>query len=119
MAGNGIRNCARDGRRGLEAGPVNLAELVVDRPDAGLFSVHRAALTSPEVLALERQRLFERGWLYVGHESEIARPGDYRRRTVASRPLFLVRGSDGQVRVLYNTCTHRGALVCRRDEGNA
>jgi p-cumate 2,3-dioxygenase subunit alpha len=30
-----------------------------------------------------------------------------------------VRGGDGQVRVLYNTCTHRGARVCRRDESNA
>jgi len=45
--------------------------------------------------------------------------GDYRRRTAAGRPLIFVRGGDGQVRVLYNTCTHRGALVCRRDEGNA
>ena len=26
---------------------------------------------------------------------------------------------DGQVRVFLNTCPHRGALICRRDEGNA
>jgi p-cumate 2,3-dioxygenase alpha subunit len=103
----------------LEAGAVDLADLVLDRPAAGVFRVRRAALTSPEVLALEQQRVFARGWLYVGHESEIPRPGDYRRRTVAGRPLVFVRGSDGQARVLYNTCTHRGALVCRRDEGNA
>jgi p-cumate 2,3-dioxygenase subunit alpha len=98
---------------------VDVASLVVDQPEAGRFRVHRSALTSPEVFALEQRRVFEQGWLYVGHESEIAQPGDYRRRTVAGRPLFFVRGSDGQVRVLFNTCTHRGAMVCRRDEGNA
>ncbi len=98
---------------------MQLADLVQDRPEAGRFRVHRSALTSPEVFALEQRRIFERGWLYVGHESEIPRPGDYRRRTVAGRPLVFLRGSDSQVRVLFNTCTHRGALVCRRDEGNA
>ena len=45
--------------------------------------------------------------------------GDYRRRTVAGRPLFFTRGRDGQVRVFLNTCPHRGALICRRDEGNS
>jgi p-cumate 2,3-dioxygenase alpha subunit len=98
---------------------MNLAELVVDRPDAGLFRVHRSAMTSPELFALEQEQIFNRGWLYVGHESEVERPGDYRRRTVAGRPLFFARGCDGQVRVLFNTCTHRGAMICRRDEGNA
>ncbi|HEY7066336.1 MAG TPA: aromatic ring-hydroxylating dioxygenase subunit alpha [Chloroflexota bacterium] len=98
---------------------MDLAKLVVDEPEAGRFRVHRSALTSPEIFALEQERIFERGWLYVGHDSEIQRPGDYRRRMVAGRPLFLVRGGDGVVRVLFNTCTHRGAQVCRRDEGNA
>jgi p-cumate 2,3-dioxygenase alpha subunit len=55
----------------------------------------------------------------VGHESEIEQRGAYRRRTVAGRPLFIVRGRDDRVRVLYNTCAHRGAVVCRRDEGVA
>jgi p-cumate 2,3-dioxygenase alpha subunit len=97
---------------------MNVAELIVDRPEAGLFRVHRSAMTSPELFALERERIFNRCWLYVAHESELPRPGDYRRRTVAGRPLFIVRGGDGEVRVLLNTCTHRGAMICRRDEGN-
>lgn len=98
---------------------MNVADLVVDRPEAGIFRVHRSSMTSPALLALEWQRIFDRCWLYVAHDSEIPAPGDYRRRTVAGRPLFIVRGGDGQVRVLLNTCMHRGAQVCRRDEGNA
>ncbi len=98
---------------------MNVAELVIDQPEAGLFRVHRSTMTSLELFELEWQRIFDRCWLYVGHESEVPNPGDYRRRTVARRPVFMVRGSDGVVRVLLNTCTHRGALVCRRDEGTA
>src|SRR5260370_22169779 len=33
--------------------------------------------------------------------------------------MILVRGDDNVVRVLLNTCTHRGSLVCRQKSGNA
>ncbi len=83
------------------------------------FRVHRSTMTSPDVFALEIERIFGRCWLYVGHTSEVREPGDYVRRPVANRALFMVRGKDGEVRVFHNSCTHRGALVCRRDAGNA
>ena len=76
-------------------------------------------MTSPDLLRLEQQQILDRCWLYVGHESEVEKPGDYRRRTIAGRPLFLIRGSDDQVRVFLNACTHRGALICRSDVGNS
>jgi p-cumate 2,3-dioxygenase alpha subunit len=96
---------------------VEIRSAILDNPDAGLFRVHRSMMTSTEVLELEWERIFDRGWLYLGHDTEIEGQGEYRRRTLAGRPLFFVRGRDGQVRVFLNTCTHRGALVCRRDEG--
>src|SRR5581483_6947746 len=68
---------------------------------------------------LEQRRIFDHSWLYFAHESELRNPGDYRRRTIAGRPMFIVRGKDGEVRAFLNTCTHRGALVCRHDEGTA
>ena len=33
--------------------------------------------------------------------------------------MVLVRGDDNVIRVLLNTCTHRGAMVCRQKSGNA
>lgn len=98
---------------------MDIDKLIEDRADAGVFRVHRSSMTSPEIFELERTRIFDRSWLYVGHDSELQHPGDYRRRTVAGRPLFFIRGSDGEIRVFYNTCTHRGATVCRRDVGQA
>src|SRR5687768_18198247 len=90
--------------------------LIIDNPDEGVFRVHRSAMTSLEILQMEQERIFNKSWLYVCHESEVENPGDFRRRNVAGRPLFFVRGNDGKVRVFLNTCTHRGALICRRSE---
>lgn len=95
-----------------------LENLVLDNRNAGLFRVHRSVFTDPRILELERRRVFEQCWIYAGHTSEIPQPGDFRTRRVAGRPLILVRGGDGVVRVLLNTCTHRGAQVCRESCGN-
>src|ERR1700730_16596981 len=92
---------------------------VMDDQDAGLFRVNRRAFSDPECLADERRRVFVKGGIDVGHESEAPHAGDYRSRNVAGRPMILVRGDDSVVRVLLNTCTHRGSLVCRQKSGNA
>ena len=94
--------------------------LVVDDQDRQTFRVHRSAMTSPEVHRAEMERVFGHSWLYVGHESEIPKPGDFVRRKLAGRPIFMVRGAkSGDVNVFHNSCTHRGALVCRQDSGNS
>jgi p-cumate 2,3-dioxygenase alpha subunit len=98
---------------------MNSEPLIRDQPEINRFSVHRSAMTSREIFDAEQARIFEHTWLYVGHAGEIPENGDYRRRMAAGRPLMFVRGSDGVVRVLYNTCTHRGAQVCRQDSGRA
>jgi p-cumate 2,3-dioxygenase alpha subunit len=96
-----------------------LDDLVMEDPVKGRFKVLRQALTSPEIYELERDRIFSRAWLYVGHASEIGEPGDYVRRDVGGRPVILQHGHDGETRCFFNSCTHRGARVCRQDFGNA
>jgi p-cumate 2,3-dioxygenase alpha subunit len=95
------------------------APMVRHDPQALRFEINRAALVDPEVLELERRRIFDRCWIYVGHESEVRQPGDFRTRIVCGRPVILTRDSAGEVRVFLNTCRHRGAMVCREREGNA
>lgn len=92
---------------------------IMEDQQAGLFRVNRRAFTDAQCLEQERRRIFDKCWIYVGHESEVPHAGDYRSRNVAGRPMILVRGDDGSVRVLLNTCTHRGAMVCRQKSGNA
>lgn len=93
-------------------------ELVIDDRCRGIFRVNRSAMTSEHVFADEAAKIFDKCWLYVGHESEVSKPGDFVRRTVGGRPVIFLRDSAGDVRVHYNTCTHRGAMLCREDGGN-
>ncbi len=94
-------------------------ELVnVDREN-GRFRVHRSAYKSPEVFEREKQLIFGKCWLYVGHRTEIPNPGDYVLRTVGGRNLIFVRDKKGEIQALVNACTHRGATVCREPKGNA
>ena len=94
-------------------------QLIVNEPRAHRFEVNRAALVDPDIFAREREKVFERCWLYVGHESEVREPGDFRTRIVCGRPILFCRDGQGELRVFLNTCRHRGAVVCREAEGNA
>src|SRR5581483_6138497 len=62
---------------------------------------------------LERERVFGRTWVFLGHESEIEKPGDYCLRYIADDALVLVRDEKGVVRAHFNSCRHRGMQVCR------
>lgn len=93
--------------------------LVVDDQAGQLFRVARKAFTDPGLMAREYDAVFNRCWLYLGHESEVAKPGDFVRRTVAKRNLIFNRDGSGKLNAFFNTCPHRGAEVCRDHAGNA
>lgn len=92
-------------------------DLVVETPGVD-FRVHRSVFTDEQHLKREQKTIFSHSWLYVGHASEIARPGDFVTRTVLGERLILCRDNHGEVRVFFNACRHRGALVCRERSGN-
>ena len=75
--------------------------------------------TDAALFKAERELVFDRCWLYAGHESELTRPGDFVTRRVGGRPLLLTRGPDAKVRAFINACPHRGNLVAREPAGNA
>jgi p-cumate 2,3-dioxygenase alpha subunit len=92
---------------------------VDDSAEDGIFKVNTQVFRDPEIFALERERIFDRSWLYVGHESEVEGHGDFVCRSVGGHPVIMVRGKSGDIRVLYNTCLHQGNQVCRVPSGHA
>lgn len=90
---------------------------ILDDKERGVFRVNRRVFVDPQVLELERRVIFERCWLYLGHESEVAEPGRFVARKVGGRPLIFNRDRAGKLHVFYNTCMHRGATVCREQAG--
>jgi len=89
---------------------------VVNR-DATL--IRREAWSDERIYALEKEGIFRRSWLFLGHDSQIPEPGDFVQACMCETPVILSRGRDGSVHALLNSCTHRGLPVCRADRGNA
>ncbi len=63
--------------------------------------------TSGERLARERNTLFRRYPLILGHGSELA-PGSARALDAAGLPVVLTRDAAGRIRAFLNVCRHRG-----------
>jgi choline monooxygenase len=60
-----------------------------------------------DMLALERRCVFGRSWQLVGHQGQVAAPGDHVVEEVAGTPLLVLRGRDGALRAFVNVCRHR------------
>ncbi|RMF15373.1 MAG: hypothetical protein D6757_04670 [Alphaproteobacteria bacterium] len=85
------------------------------RPD----SVHRRIYTDPEIFDREMANIWEKTWIYVGHESQVKAPGDYYATRIGRQPVVMTRHKDGSVRVLCNRCAHKGAMVVPEGAGHA
>jgi phenylpropionate dioxygenase-like ring-hydroxylating dioxygenase large terminal subunit len=81
--------------------------------------VHGSVYTEPAIFEAEIDKIFSRGWVYVGHASEIPNPGDFRVSDIGHQSVIMVRDEEGQVRLLMNRCAHRANAVCQIERGNA
>ena len=80
--------------------------------------VHKSCYTDPEIFDMEMARIHEGAWTYVGHGSQVKNSGDYYTALIGRQPMIMVRGQDGEVRVFYNRCPHRGAMLCSDRHNN-
>ncbi|WP_327152941.1 aromatic ring-hydroxylating oxygenase subunit alpha [Streptomyces tubercidicus] len=81
-------------------------------------AVDRRAFIDGDVLDVEYDRVFYPSWQFLGFAKEVSEPGDYILRTLGRDEVVVVRGEDGEVRALHNSCTHRGTRLCRASLGN-
>ncbi len=57
-------------------------------------------------------------WFPVAHASEVPNNNDFKSCVIGDVPLLVVRDREGQVRVHFNACTHRGAQLETLAYGN-
>lgn len=80
--------------------------------------IDRTIFSDPLVYRRELGRVFARSWLFLAHESQFVRPGDFFSTFMGADPVIVTRQRDGAYRALLNSCRHRGMRICRHDSGN-
>lgn len=72
-----------------------------------------AFYTSAAFLELEKEELFHKEWICLGHVGEIPNPGDFYTTELVGEQLIVARDKTGEVHVLSNVCRHRGNIVAQ------
>lgn len=95
-----------------------LDTLVQKDKEQGLFRCRREMFTSQELFDLEMKHIFEGNWIYLAHESQLAKVNDYYATWIGRQPVFITRNRDRQLNAFINACAHRGATLARFRHGN-
>jgi len=85
----------------------------------GAKTLPQRYFVSAEVFAQEQAAIFSARWVVVGHQSQIARPGDYFVQEVAGESLIITRDREATIRGFYNVCRHRGTRLCEEQSGHS
>ena len=85
--------------------------------DSGLIS--RRIFIEDEIYQEELERIFARCWLFLCHETQIPKPGDFITTYMGEDSVLVMRDTSGRVDAFLNVCPHRGNRLCRADNGNA
>ena len=81
------------------------------------FSLEQPFYIDQDYFKLDMETIWYRDWLFVGHDCEIPRAGNYFTAQIGDYPVVIVRGKDQVIRAFHNTCRHRGHRVCTQERG--
>jgi glycine betaine catabolism A len=67
---------------------------------------------------LDLEMIWYRDWLFVGHDCEVPKPGDYLTVQIGEYPVVVVRDRNGELHAFHNACRHRGSRICSEERGS-
>jgi nitrite reductase/ring-hydroxylating ferredoxin subunit len=87
------------------------------RTSFGQRTLPRDYFVSTEIFQTERERIFYRSWLLVGHVSQLETSGSYFLFEIDRESVIVLRDGAGEVRAFHNHCRHRGSRLCQHASG--
>lgn len=85
--------------------------LGVRQPIETANGLPNAYYTDPDKFEHEKRAVLHSTWAGLAVAADVPEPGDAVPMTFLGMPLLLIRDKDGEVRVFYNTCRHRGMIL--------
>ena len=80
-------------------------------------SLPASSYIDPDWYQLELERIFYHHWIYLCHASTLEQARSFRRFKIGQQDIFLVRHDNGELHGFYNTCRHRGSILCQEQAG--
>jgi phenylpropionate dioxygenase-like ring-hydroxylating dioxygenase large terminal subunit len=96
---------------------VNLENLLASHRQG--WGLKQAFYTGQQVFDFEWEHIWKKYWLFAGTTAEIPKAGDYFTYKANNDSIIIIRGDKGEVHAHYNTCRHRGSVICLEEKGNA
>ncbi len=81
------------------------------------FSLEQPFYIDQDYFKLDMEMIWYRDWLFMGHDCEIPRPGNYFTVQIGDYPVVIVRGARQDHPRLPQYCRHRGHRVCTAEKG--
>ena len=97
----------------------DVSALVDDRMDEGMFRVDRSVYTDEALFEQEIHKIFEKCWVFLCHENQVERHGDYFWTEIGRQPVYVHRQEDGSLKCFINACSHRAAILTPFRRGNS
>lgn len=91
---------------------------LLDQYQSG-FSLAKEFYTDADIHELDWKNIWSKQWLFAGTVAEIPKAGDFFTYQLGNDSIIIIRGDKGEVFAHYNTCRHRGSLICLEAQGNA
>lgn len=88
-----------------------------DQMDLDQGWIDRRIFWDEAIYQRELQQIFARCWLFVAHESQVEARGQFVTSYMGEDAVIVARGMDDVIRVLLNSCPHRGNRICFADSG--
>jgi Rieske 2Fe-2S family protein len=82
-------------------------------------ALERDFYVSPDDYQVDLDMIWYRDWLFVGHDCEVLKTGDYLTVQIGQYPVVVVRDREGNLRAYHNSCRHRGSRICSEEHGKA